>query len=635
MIKNLRWQKVVEMGTDNLGYKREASEQDDSVEDLVNITKGLTLSKKKQEDKPTEDLIDLLDSLKLNVTNKRGGSKSNKNHRNSAEFQKRGPGQFTPLETGYWPPITSTKREPDYLYGNNVNPEYSWSAISKEYNYAPGMDSSCTIWNKAAQNYSLINHQNKTAQKIKELSNKYHNDPNRCQRAGQDLDEPDGMTDQDLEIDGCAPTMPLDRSKLEDIPIECPTLELINNVISQDKVMLSPSYIGLSSPSYRRTSPFYASSPSSGYSGSPPPFYSNEPSPSYTPSPYPALSPPTMTQINRSPQHLESVNLDFQDLEEIKKEDLVGTQRKTDNFSQKTTKRPSSADDESKPSPPKRTNVDAMYDKDLDEDNILHSLMIAGSPVELVEYVLNLLRVDGEDVLKKIINDQNNMQRTPLFLAVLEGRAEVVKLLLKYGADPNIQGKVIVRIDQYELRAPLHLAAEMGDEHLEVLDALIDCEETDLDIRSLSDRVTPLNLALMTHRSRRSPAYPRSCSKCIKALVEAGVDTDEMDDKSSKTPLMLVIDTMDLDLIKFFLCADTSTQHADVMSKLQAVTRGGDTPLHIAAGVKMKSSREKQKLLRILIRHGADANAKNNVNEVPKDIATNEVWKDIFKESFK
>jgi hypothetical protein len=88
---------------------------------------------------------------------------------------------------------------------------------------------------------------------------------------------------------------------------------------------------------------------------------------------------------------------------------------------------------------------------------------------------------------------------------------------------------------------------------------------------------------------------------------------------------MLVIDTMDLDLIKFFLCADTSTQHADVMSKLQAVTRGGDTPLHIAAGVKMKSSREKQKLLRILIRHGADANAKNNVNEVPKDIATNEV----------
>lgn len=97
------------------------------------------------------------------------------------------------------------------------------------------------------------------------------------------------------------------------------------------------------------------------------------------------------------------------------------------------------------------------------------------------------------------------------------------------------------------------------------------------------------------------------------------------DDKSSKTPLMLVIDTMDLDLIKFFLCAETPSQHADVVSKLQAVTRGGDTPLHIAAGVRMESSVEKQKLLRIMIQRGADADAKNNINEVPRDIATNEV----------
>lgn len=88
---------------------------------------------------------------------------------------------------------------------------------------------------------------------------------------------------------------------------------------------------------------------------------------------------------------------------------------------------------------------------------------------------------------------------------------------------------------------------------------------------------------------------------------------------------MLAIDTMDLDLIKFFLCAETPSQHADVVSKLQAVTRGGDTPLHIAAGVRMESSVEKQKLLRIMIQRGADADAKNNINEVPRDIATNEV----------
>lgn len=324
------------------------------------------------------------------------------------------------------------------------------------------------------------------------------------------------------------------------------------------------------------------------------------------------------------------MNLDFRDLEEINAEDLVGTKKKTDSSSHKSTKRPSSIDDESKPSPPKRTNVDAMYDKDLDEDNILHSVIIAGSQLGFIEYIINLLLEDGEDVLKKIINDQNHLQRTPLFLAVLDGRADVVKLLVQHGADPNIQGKIIVRMDQYEFRAPLHIAAEMGDQYLDVLNALIDCEETDLDIRSLSDRITPLILALQTHRCRKSPAFPNSCAECIKTLVDAGVCTDEVDDKSSKTPLMLAIDTMDLDLIKFFLCAETPSQHADVVSKLQAVTRGGDTPLHIAAGVRMESSVEKQKLLRIMIQRGADADAKNNINEVPRDIATNEVWKDIF-----
>jgi hypothetical protein len=183
------------------------------------------------------------------------------------------------------------------------------------------------------------------------------------------------ITANDLECDGFAPTMTLDDGKLNDIPLGCPTLDLIDNVIRNQDPMSSPSYIGSPSPSYRRTSPFYASSPSSGYSGSTSPPYSNEPSPSYAPSPgvCPALSPSAVSQTSTSPAHLESVNLPFRDLEEINREDLVGTTKKVENFSSKTTKRPSSADNESKPSPPKRTNVDAMYDKDLDEDKYVIS----------------------------------------------------------------------------------------------------------------------------------------------------------------------------------------------------------------------------------------------------------------------
>lgn len=177
------------------------------------------------------------------------------------------------------------------------------------------------------------------------------------------------LADNDLECDGYAPRLTLDDNKLNDIPLECPTLDLIDNVISSQDKVLSHSYSVSSSSSYRRNSPFYASSPSSGYSGSPPPNFSNEPSPCYIPSPaYPALSSPTLSQTSQSPACPDSVNLDFRDLEEINAEDLVGTKKKTDSSSHKSTKRPSSIDDESKPSPPKRTNVDAMYDKDLDED---------------------------------------------------------------------------------------------------------------------------------------------------------------------------------------------------------------------------------------------------------------------------
>lgn len=44
-------------------------------------------------------------------------------------------------------------------------------------------------------------------------------------------------------------------------------------------------------------------------------------------------------------------------------------------------------------------------------DSILHSVIIAGSQLGFIEYIINLLLEDGEDVLKKIINDQNHLQR--------------------------------------------------------------------------------------------------------------------------------------------------------------------------------------------------------------------------------
>jgi ankyrin repeat protein len=63
----------------------------------------------------------------------------------------------------------------------------------------------------------------------------------------------------------------------------------------------------------------------------------------------------------------------------------------------------------------------------------------------------------------KILDIQDNHQRTPLCLAVLEGRATVVRILLEKGADPNIPGE--------KGRTVLHIAAAEGNgEILQILD---------------------------------------------------------------------------------------------------------------------------------------------------------------------
>lgn len=77
--------------------------------------------------------------------------------------------------------------------------------------------------------------------------------------------------------------------------------------------------------------------------------------------------------------------------------------------------------------------------------------------------------------------------QTALFLAVREQKTEIVQLLLNYGADPNIQGKIHGIQDSYEFRSPLHLVAEMGDEAIQLLQILLDNENTNIDIRSESD----------------------------------------------------------------------------------------------------------------------------------------------------
>lgn len=85
---------------------------------------------------------------------------------------------------------------------------------------------------------------------------------------------------------------------------------------------------------------------------------------------------------------------------------------------------------------------------------------------------------------------------------------------------------------------------------------------------------------------------------------------------------MMVVETRDLPLIQEFLEKFPADKRRRM---LQDQTRGGDTCLHLAAGLSRIESSQKVMLLRLLVTNGANGNIANNVKEFPKDFARYEV----------
>ena len=280
------------------------------------------------------------------------------------------------------------------------------------------------------------------------------------------------------------------------------------------------------------------------------------------------------------------------------------------------------------PSPPKQPHLD-FPDADEDGDSVLHSLVIAEDFTEEdMEKILYYL--DSSDQLTDLIDRQNTMWRTALFLAVLTEQSDFVQCLLDHGADPNIQGKVHLTLDTYDLRTPLQLSVERGDKSIDITKMLLESPDIDVNARSESDRLTALHLALKSHRLPSDTREGLDCTNTIKLLIMNEADTDLGEDRSSKTPLMLAIDTCDLSLVKAFINCDTEKNPEMIRSKMNATTRSGDTALHFAAGANYPR-KKKCTLLRLLVNSGADSSIENNEKEKPESITTKDLWKEAFR----
>jgi len=145
--------------------------------------------------------------------------------------------------------------------------------------------------------------------------------------------------------------------------------------------------------------------------------------------------------------------------------------------------------------------VDGIVQFDCYGNSVLHAAAEVGW-VDGVRYIID------HRVLDVNILDPDGQNCTPLFVASYEGCAEVVRLLLSGGADPNIA------CWPYE-ETPLHLASRQG--FLEVVASLID-GGANLEARDANSKSTPLLMA----------AYQNKLA-IVKLLTDRGADLSATD----------------------------------------------------------------------------------------------------------
>ncbi|XP_069579873.1 nuclear factor NF-kappa-B p100 subunit [Brachyistius frenatus] len=214
--------------------------------------------------------------------------------------------------------------------------------------------------------------------------------------------------------------------------------------------------------------------------------------------------------------------------------------------------------------------------QDTNGDTPLHLAIIHQQTAVITQLIHTLLSSRQHNVL----NTPNHLRQTPLHLAVITRQLKVVEVLLRAGADPSLPDK--------DGRNPLHLAALAGENTMLRL-LLAHLGERHAHLVNTPDYhgLHPLHLAVR-----------RDGERCLRLLVEGGAKINAPEQKSGNTALHLAVRE---NLFKV-ACTLITELKADV----NACTFGGNTPLHLAAGLGSPT------LCSMLIAAGADKNVEND-----------------------
>ncbi|XP_055865739.1 uncharacterized protein LOC106062450 isoform X1 [Biomphalaria glabrata] len=228
-----------------------------------------------------------------------------------------------------------------------------------------------------------------------------------------------------------------------------------------------------------------------------------------------------------------------------------------------------------------------LIKKDVDGDTVLHVSVCRPNCLYLVQALLERLNREGLD---DMINAQNYMGQTPLYLAVSSNHHKVVQLLIEKNADVNPFAECKLPSGLIEKSAAIHCASSRGEVYLETLKELLKAPDNHVHLYN-SDGHTPLTCAILCHGKVEADGSRLNSIPIIQTLIEAGADPNLQTQKSGKTSLMYALESKDIDLIeKIFQLVDP----VKLSSYLKSNAFDGSTCQKIADSLKPHLSKRDQ-----------------------------------------
>lgn len=249
----------------------------------------------------------------------------------------------------------------------------------------------------------------------------------------------------------------------------------------------------------------------------------------------------------------------------------------------------------------------SLMDRDSQGRTYLHEAVASQNQALVYKLVMRLLR----DNSCKFLELCDHKGQTALHYACQMRQELVVGVLCEAGVQRDVRDS--------DGATAMHLAAERGD-HLCIEQLLAPPCPGSVNAQDLKGR-TPLHLAVLCHGGRlcngnskgQQPTYETINSYTVIKLLSTTANAQlTLQDRVGETALHYAAQHHKVDLVQLLLF------NADSPSRLAAISNNaGDTALHMAC---RSSSQDRERLVRLLVHHGAPLEARNKEGMCPFDL---------------